>query len=172
MDDFREKVRTELRQRLTPRRAGSHTSILGAGSDDLASGRDHLRALAGSGLAVPSWPQQYGGLGASPEEVGIVRSELAAYDVPDLYPYLVGVELVGPTLIAHGRPEQCARWLPAIATGEEIWCQLFSEPDAGSDLAGLATRAARDGEEWVVHGQKVWTSRGSYAQFGLLLAAS
>jgi alkylation response protein AidB-like acyl-CoA dehydrogenase len=170
VDDFRAWVRAELIARLAPRRADAHTSVLGAGSDDLETGRAYLRALAGTGLAVASWPKEYGGLDASPEQVGVVRGELAAFAVPDLYPYLVGLELVGPTLIAHGRPGQCARWLPEVASGEEIWCQLFSEPGAGSDLAGLSTRATRDGDEWRVNGQKVWTSRGAYASFGLLLA--
>ena len=101
-----------------------------------------------------------------------MRRELGDFDVPDLYPYLVGLELIGPTLLAHGTPEQCARWLPSIATGEEIWCQLFSEPGAGSDLAGLSTRAHAEGDEWRVHGQKVWTSRGAYSKYGLLLARS
>jgi len=168
--DFRATVRETLAARLQPRlRGAAPTSVLGAGSDDLAAGRAYLGALAGTGLAVPMWPQEYGGMGASAEELGIVRAELGAFAVPDLYPYLVGLELVGPTLLAHATPEQCARWLPQVATGEEIWCQLFSEPGAGSDLAGLAARATRDGDEWVVHGQKVWTSRGAYAQWGLLL---
>jgi alkylation response protein AidB-like acyl-CoA dehydrogenase len=170
MDEFRERVRAELAARLSPRSAAARASVLGAGSDDLEAGRSYLQALAGSGLAVPSWPREYGGLDATPEQVGVVRAELASFAVPDLYPYLVGLELVGPTLIEHGRPEQCARWLPKIATGDDIWCQLFSEPGAGSDLAGLATRAARDGDDWIVNGQKVWTSRGAYSQFGLLLA--
>jgi len=170
VDDFRAWVRAELTARLSPRRAGARTSVLGAGSDDLEAGRAYLRALAGTGLAVASWPKEYGGLDASPEQVGAVRGELAGFAVPDLYPYLVGLELVGPTLLAHGRADQCARWLPEIASGEEIWCQLFSEPGAGSDLAGLSTRATRDGDEWRVNGQKVWTSRGAYASFGLLLA--
>ncbi len=170
MDEFREWVRAELTTRLAARVAGEFTTILGSGSDDLETGRRYLQALAGSGLAVPSWPREYGGLDATPDQVGVVRAELAAFAVPDLYPYLVGLELVGPTLIAHGRADQCARWLPKIATGEEIWCQLFSEPGAGSDLAGLATRSTRDGEQWTVNGQKVWTSRGSYAEWGLLLA--
>ncbi len=167
---FAERVRAELTARLAPRRASDHVSVLGAGNDDLDAGRAFLRALAGTGLAAPSWPKEYGGLGASPAEVAIVRRELAAFRVPDLYPYLVGLELVGPTLLAHGTTEQRARWLPNIASGAEIWCQLFSEPGAGSDLAGLATRAHAEGPEWRVTGQKVWTSRGAYSQYGLLLA--
>jgi alkylation response protein AidB-like acyl-CoA dehydrogenase len=170
MDDFRSWVRRELAARLAPRRDGARRSMLGAGSDDLEAGRRYLDVLAGSGLAVPMWPREYGGLGATPEQLGVVRAELAAFDVPDLYPYLVGVELVGPTLLAHGTPEQCARWLPKIATGEEIWCQLFSEPGAGSDLAGLAARVIARGDAWHARGQKVWTSRGAYSQWGLLLA--
>jgi acyl-CoA dehydrogenase len=170
-DEFRARVRAELTARLQPRRTDAHGTVLGAGADDLLSaGRAYLEALAGTGLAVPSWPNEYGGLGASPIEVGIVRAELAAFDVPDLYAYLVGLELVGPTVLAHGTPEQCARWLPKIATGEEVWCQLFSEPGAGSDLAGLSTRADQQGDMWGVRGQKVWTSRGAYARRGLLLA--
>jgi alkylation response protein AidB-like acyl-CoA dehydrogenase len=170
MDEFRAWVRAELSARLENRVPERRNSVLGAGNDDLEAGRRYLAALEGTGLAVPMWPKEYGGLGASPAQLAIVRAELAGFDVPDLYPYLVGLELVGPTLLAHGTPEQCASWLPKIATGEEIWCQLFSEPGAGSDLAGLSTRAVAAGDEWLVHGQKVWTSRGAYAQRGLLLA--
>jgi len=169
-DDLAAWVRGELAARLAPRPVDRPVSVLGAGNDDLDAGRRYLGALAGTGLAVPSWPKEYGGLGAAPAEVAIVRRELGEFDVPDLYPYLVGLELIGPTLLAHGTPEQCARWLPPIATGEEIWCQLFSEPGAGSDLAGLSTRAHAEGDDWRVHGQKVWTSRGAYSQWGLLLA--
>jgi len=170
MDEFRSWVRKELAARLAPRHPDAHTSVLGAGNDDLEAGRRYLGALAGTGLAVPAWPREYGGLDATAEQLGVVRAELAAFDVPDLYPYLVGLELVAPTLLAHGSQEQCARWLPKIGTGEEIWCQLFSEPGAGSDLAGLATRVARHGDAWQARGQKVWTSRGAYSQWGLLLA--
>jgi alkylation response protein AidB-like acyl-CoA dehydrogenase len=170
VDDFRARVRAELSARLAPRRPDAPVSVLGAGTDDLDAGRRYLGALAGTGLATPTWPEEYGGIAASAEQVGIIRAELAGFDVPDLYPYLVGVDLVAPTLLTHGTPEQRARWLPAIATGEEIWCQLFSEPGAGSDLAGLATRAACDGDEWQITGQKVWTSRGAYSRYGLLLA--
>jgi alkylation response protein AidB-like acyl-CoA dehydrogenase len=168
--DFGESVRAELSSRLSPRRGAEAVSVLGAGNDDLEAGRRYLDALEGSGLAIPSWPREYGGLDATPDDVAVIRRELADFAVPDLYPYLVGVELVGPTLLAHGSPEQCARWLPSIANGSEIWCQLFSEPGAGSDLAGLSTRAHADGEQWRVTGQKVWTSRGAYSRYGLLLA--
>ena len=170
MPDLAAHVREQLAARLAPRRAGETHSVLGAGNDDLDAGRRYLAALAGTGLAVPTWPREYGGLGATPADAGVIRAALSEFDVPDLYPYLVGIELVGPTLLAHGTPEQCARWLPKIANGEEVWCQLFSEPGAGSDLAGLSARATRDGDGWRIHGQKVWTSRGAYSQWGLLLA--
>ncbi len=169
-DEFRREVRAALTARLTPRHAGDTFTVLGAGSDDLEAGRTYLRALADGGWAVPTWPKEYGGLGATPAEAAIVVQELAPFDVPDLYPYVIGLAIAGPTLVAHATPEQCSRWLLAIRTGDEIWCQLFSEPDAGSDLASLATRAERDGDQWRVTGSKVWSSRAHYSQRGLLLA--
>ncbi len=168
-DDFRAGVRAALEARLTPG-GGNTLTVLGAGSDDLEAGRAYLRALSDGGWAVPTWPAEYGGLGATPAQAGVVAQELARFDVPDLYPYLIGLAIAGPTLVAHATHEQCSRWLPAIRTGDEIWCQLFSEPDAGSDLASLATRAERDGEQWRVTGSKVWTSRAHYSRRGLLLA--
>ena len=134
------------------------------------AGRAFLAALADGGLAVPTWPVERGGMGATPAQVGIVAAELARYDAPDLYPFLVGTALVGPVLMAHATVEQQERWLDPIRVGGEIWCQLFSEPDAGSDLAGLTTRAVRDGDTWRVTGAKVWSSRAHYADWGLLLA--
>ncbi len=149
---------------------GAPAVVMGAGNDDLEPGRAYLAALAESGLAVPTWPVEYGGLGATAEQSAAVGRELARYERPDLYPYGVGLSLVGPTLLTHGTPEQQARWLPPIRNGAEIWCQLFSEPDAGSDLAGLTTRAERDGDVWRITGSKVWSSRAHYARWGLLLA--
>jgi alkylation response protein AidB-like acyl-CoA dehydrogenase len=169
-DDFRARVREALDTRLTPHHGGDGFTVLGAGSDDLDAGRAYLRALADGGWAVPTWPEEYGGLGATPAQAAVVAQELARFQVPDLYPYVIGLAIAAPTLVTHATPEQCARWLPPIRTGDEIWCQLFSEPDAGSDLASLATRAERDGDQWRVTGSKVWSSRAHYSQRGLLLA--
>jgi alkylation response protein AidB-like acyl-CoA dehydrogenase len=169
---FRRDVRTALDSRLRPRRPDERTNVLGAGNEDLAEGHEYLCALADTGFAVALWPVEEGGLGATAAQAAIVQQELARYDAPDLYPYLVGLSLVGPVVLAFGTAAQRAQWLRAIRTGDEIWCQLFSEPDAGSDLANLSTRAERDGSTWVITGQKVWTSRGRYARRGLLLARS
>lgn len=155
---------------LPPRRPERPVTVLGAGADDLASGRAMLGGLAPDGWMVPTWPTEVGGRGLSLDAAGVIAAELARFDVPDLYPYLVGLHVVGPTLLALADTEQQTRWLPAIASGDEIWCQLFSEPGAGSDLAGVATRAERDGAGWRVEGQKVWSSRASYAARGFLLA--
>jgi alkylation response protein AidB-like acyl-CoA dehydrogenase len=170
LDDFRTGLRVALDERLTPRRADGAFTVLGAGSDDLDVGRSYLRALADGGWAVPTWPREYGGLGATPAQAAIVAQELGRFEVPDLYPYVIGLAIAGPTLVDHATSEQCERWLPPIRTGDEIWCQLFSEPDAGSDLASLATRAEHDGDGWRVTGSKVWSSRAHYAHRGLLLA--
>lgn len=144
-------------------------SRMGAGSDDIEVARGYLRALALGGWAVPSWPAEFGGRGASAEGTASVRAILGELPKPDLYPFQVGLDLVGPSLLVHGSEEQKRRWLRNIADGSEIWCQMFSEPSAGSDLANVATRARRDGRDWVLSGQKVWTSRGSYATWGMCL---
>ena len=165
-----EQVREALAPLLRRRAADEAVTILGAGSDDLEAGRAYLESLAPGGWAVPTWPAEYGGRGMSPADAGVVSRVLAGFEAPDLYPYLVGLHVVAPTLIALASPEQQARWLKPIASGAEIWCQLFSEPGAGSDLANVGTRAERDGDVWHVTGQKVWTSRGHYARWGFLLA--
>ncbi len=166
------ELRRSVADRIPRRRRGTAVSVLGAGLDDVAPGRAYLRVLADGGWAVPTWPGVLGGRGATPAEAATITRVLAGFEQPDLYPYLVGLNVVGPTVLAIAADEQRARWLPAIARGDEIWCQLFSEPGAGSDLAALATRAVRHGDEWTVTGQKVWTSRAHYARWGLLLARS
>jgi alkylation response protein AidB-like acyl-CoA dehydrogenase len=169
---FRARIHADLEARLQRRDDGAAWSVMGAGSDDLETGRKFLAALADGGYAVPSWPVEQGGMGATAEQAGIVAQELARFEAPDLYPFMIGVSLVGPTLMTHGNASQLGRWLSKIRSGEEIWCQLFSEPDAGSDLAGLTSRAERDGDMWRITGTKVWNSRAHYADWGLLLARS
>jgi alkylation response protein AidB-like acyl-CoA dehydrogenase len=168
--ELRARVRAFLGARLPPRRPSEHLQIMGAGSDDLETGRRFLATLAEGGMAVPRWPADLGGMGATADEAAIVAEELERVEGADLYPFMVGIGLVGPTLMEHGTADQLARWLPGIRSGDQIWCQLFSEPDAGSDLANLATRAERDGDEWRVSGSKVWSSRAHYSHWGLLLA--
>jgi alkylation response protein AidB-like acyl-CoA dehydrogenase len=143
-------------------------------TDDLAEsvawGRAWQAKLAAAGWVGINWPSDYGGRGASPVEVAIFNAEYARSGAPQLV-NRVGINLAGPTLLAHGTPDQCRRWLPAIVSAEEIWCQLFSEPGAGSDLSGLVTRAEPDADGgWRVTGQKVWTSYAQFARYGLCLA--
>jgi acyl-CoA dehydrogenase len=168
--ESRAGVRAELTRILGSRPPDPRLHFLGAGSDDLAEGRLFLGSLAAGGWMVPAWPEEHGGRSASPAQAAIVAQELSRFARPDLYPFMVGIGMVGPVVLAHGTAEQQRRWLPAIRSGAEIWCQLFSEPDAGSDLAALSSRAVRDGDSWRVTGSKVWSSRAHYARWGLLLA--
>jgi alkylation response protein AidB-like acyl-CoA dehydrogenase len=124
--------------------------------------------FADAGLVVPTWPREYGGLGVKTRVARAVDAELAPLNLGRLN--VLGLNLAGPTLMTWGTDEQKARFLPPIVRNEEVWCQLFSEPGAGSDLASLATRATRDGDEWVVTGQKVWSTWAHFSHFGMLLA--
>jgi len=124
--------------------------------------------LARAGFVAPHWPEPYG-LDADPVEQLIIDEELAAAGVSRPQ-NMIGIGWAGPTLLHAGTDEQQARYLPPLLSGEELWCQLFSEPGAGSDLASLTTRAEQDGDTWVVNGQKVWTSFAQFAQFGILIA--
>jgi alkylation response protein AidB-like acyl-CoA dehydrogenase len=131
-----------------------------------------LRERFDAGLAWISFPEGLGGLGAPRALQSIVDGEFAAAGAPDNTPIRIGIGLgmAGPTILRHGTDEQRRRYLRPLWTGEEVWCQLFSEPGAGSDLAALATRATRDGDDWIVNGQKVWTSMAHEARFAILLA--
>jgi len=121
-----------------------------------------------SGLVVPTWPVAYGGLDVEPAVARAIEDELRPFNLGRLNP--LGLNLAAPALFAHGNEEQRRRFLPPIVRNEQVWCQLFSEPGAGSDLASLATRAERDGDGWRITGQKVWTTWAHLADMGVLLA--
>src|SRR5207253_3247820 len=125
--------------------------------------------LGTAGWAAPTWPAEWYGKGLSREEGVRVQRTIGEFGALGA-PGGLGLLLAGPTIVTHGTDEQRERYLRDIVTGRKAWCQLFSEPGAGSDLAGLQTRAVQDGEEWIVNGQKVWTSGGQVADLGMLIA--
>lgn len=134
-----------------------------------AARKDWHRRLYEAGYLGMGWPREFGGRDARPMEQAIVGEEMARVNAPAPLNGL-GIGIVGPTIIHHGTAAQKQRFIPKILNAEEIWCQLYSEPNAGSDLASLRTRAERIGDEYIVNGQKVWTSGGVGADWGLLLA--
>lgn len=136
---------------------------------DLEGSRQVQRALAAAGLAGLTWPQEYGGQGLGTEEQLVWAELVADYVVPTAV-FGIAHGMVGPTLLELGTPEQKQRYLPPMLTGDEIWCQLFSEPSGGSDVASLRTRATRTAGGWVLDGQKVWTSGAHHSDFGVVLA--
>ncbi len=131
--------------------------------------RDFQRRLADGGWAAVHWPREYGGRGATLTESAIFFEELGRCGAP-LPANVLGLLLAGPTIMTWGTEQQKDRYLSPILTADEIWCQGFSEPDAGSDLASLKTRAVQDGEEWTITGQKVWTSAAQYSKWCMLVA--
>jgi alkylation response protein AidB-like acyl-CoA dehydrogenase len=141
----------------------------------LAEGRkkveynDWCHRLGEAGYATPSWPKEYGGAGLDPEGVRTVMEELERYKVPRSF-NVIGLGMGGPTIMQWGSEEMKRTLLPPLAQHRDIWCQLFSEPSAGSDVATLGTRAVRDGDEWIINGQKVWTTMAHMAKWGMLVA--
>ena len=121
-----------------------------------------------AGWACIGWAPEFGGRGASAIEEVIWRQEESQYDLPASF-FLIGQGMIGPTLMAWASDEDKARFLPPLASGEQVWCQLFSEPAGGSDLAALRTRAERDGDDWVINGQKIWTSGAHYSDYGVIV---
>jgi alkylation response protein AidB-like acyl-CoA dehydrogenase len=169
-EEFRQRVRRWLAEHL----AGRFAALRGAGGP----GREHEahaerlawnRQLAAAGWTCLGWPAEHGGHDATLVQQVIFYEEYAQSGAPARVGYM-GEELLGPTLIAFGTPEQQRRFLPAIAAVEELWCQGYSEPGAGSDLAAVATTAVPDGSQWVITGQKVWTSLAQEADWCFVLA--
>src|SRR3954471_4343408 len=140
-------------------------------ADEVAFGREWQAQLASGRWGGVGRAREGGGGGAGPVGHYIVTEELARARAPELVGR-IGVNLVGPTLLARGTPEQQARWLPNILRAEELWCQLFSEPNAGSDLSSLSTRATKVDGGWRLNGQKVWTSYAQFADWGVCLAST
>ncbi|MER6616179.1 acyl-CoA dehydrogenase family protein [Streptomyces xantholiticus] len=169
-----EEFRAELRDWLSANLTGEFAGLRGRGGP----GREHEafagrlaweRHMAAAGWACIGWPEEYGGRGATLEEQVAFHEEYALADAPARVGH-IGEQLLGPTLIAFGTPELRQRFLPPIVTARELWCQGYSEPDAGSDLGGVRTRAERHGEEWVVTGQKIWTSLAHESDWCFLVA--
>ena len=148
-DEFREKRHMTFQEKVAVRRAWQ-------------------KKLFEAGWIGIGWPKEYGGRGASLMQEAIYNEEMARAQAPATA-NVIGLNMVGPTILAVGTPQQKARYLPKILSGEEIWCQGFSEPNAGSDVASLQTRAVREGDHFVVTGQKVWTSYGYVADLCILL---
>ena len=167
---FRAEARAFLEQDHV-RELARHAAL--RGEEDQAEWAERAKKwqafLSDAGWACITWPEEHGGRGGTPAQAAIFAEECARIG-GSVNAFAVGIAMAGPTIIAHGTEAQRARFLPPLARGDEVWCQLFSEPGAGSDLAGLSTRAVRDGDEWVVNGQKVWTSGAHYSDWGILLA--
>ena len=163
---FRDEFRAWLKANVPPPWKGAVTSE--NHSEHVAYLRKWQRTLFEGGWAGISWPKQFGGRGATLMQQAIFQEELALADAPHLIG-TIGLSLVGPTIIALGSAEQKQRYLPPILSGDEIWCQGFSEPNAGSDLASVGAKAVRDGDDFIVNGQKIWTSFADIANYVLLL---
>ena len=139
------------------------------GMGPMEQGKYWQKKKAEAGWACIRWPEEYGGRGASAIQQVILNQEESKFDTPNTGMFGIGQGRAAPTVMAWATEEQKERYLPKLASGEEIWCQLFSEPAGGSDLAALRTKAERDGDEWVINGQKIWTSGAQYSDWGILV---
>ena len=139
-----------------------------ANIDFLQSAKDWQKKKYDAGWAMLHWPREYGGIAASAIERIIWSEEESKFDVPRGI-FEIGLGMCGPVMMEYASEEQKARYLPPMAEGKEIWCQLFSEPSAGSDVAGLRSKAVQDGDNWIINGQKVWTSGAHFCDYGILV---
>jgi alkylation response protein AidB-like acyl-CoA dehydrogenase len=164
---FRDEVRVFLREQLPADIGQRIKNGLSIRADDY---RRWQTILHRRGWGAPTWPKQFGGTGWTPVQLHIFDEESAAAGAPRTIPF--GLKMVGPVIMAFGNPTQQQRWLPRIVSGEDWWCQGYSEPGAGSDLASLKTRAERQGDHYVVNGQKTWNTLGQYADWIFCLVRS
>lgn len=170
--EFRAQARRWLEANAAPRATlGSEYESLGerVGEAELAEAKAWQKKKADAGWACIHWPRAYGGRDATPIESVIWTQEESKFRTPPNI-YLIGHGMAGPTLMIHGTAEQQQRWLPGMLSGEEVWCQLFSEPGAGSDLGGLRTSVVREGDYWVANGQKIWTTGAQFCDWGIMVA--
>ena len=170
---FRERARAWLAENATPRRVvaeDDETRAHAPAETDLVTRvKEFQPRLHDAGFAGITWPSEYGGQGFTNREQQIFNEEAAGYELPSGV-LTIGLGMCGPTILSHGTERQKQRYIRPMLRAEEIWCQMFSEPGAGSDVAGLQSRAVRDGDEWVLNGQKVWTSGAHYCDFGIVIA--
>lgn len=136
--------------------------------DHIAAAKLWQKRKYDAGWACIRWPKEHGGRGATAIEQVIFGQEESKFATPDAI-FAIGHGMCAPTMMSWATEEQCERYLPKLASGEEIWCQLFSEPAGGSDLAALRTRAEKDGDDWIINGQKTWTSGAHYSDFGVIV---
>ena len=162
--EVREFIETEAPK--TERGMSGEEALLG----NWERNQQWFKKLADRGWIAPAWPKEYGGAGLTTMEQFILNEELALNRVPRPLHLIIGLGMAGPTVIVHGTEEQKKTYLPGILAGQDIWCQGYSEPGAGSDLASLQTRAARDGDDYVINGQKIWTTLAHMAKKMIMLA--
>jgi len=171
---FRAKARAWLEANTKPRDPDENLpNPLGEREDDaaVAAAKAWQAVKFDAGWAVLTWPKEHGGQGLGRMENVIWNQEETKFDTPPNI-YTIGHGMLGPTIMAHGSDAQKKRYLREMARGQEVWCQLFSEPDAGSDLAGLRTSATRDGDEWILNGQKIWSTGAQFSDWGMIVTRS
>ena len=169
---FRKDARAWLEKNAEPKRGAFETWDSRYGEKEgLTGAKDYQRRKAEAGFAGINWPREYGGRAGTPIEQVIWAQEEGEYIAPRGY-FEIGLGMIMPTLFTYATEEQKRRYAPKALRGAEIWCQLFSEPAAGSDLAGLRTRAVKDGTDWVINGQKIWTSGAHRADYGVVVTRS
>jgi len=171
---FRAEARAFLEQHLEPKPSSASSRMGGEdlNAESVAAAQAWQKTKSEQGWACLTWPSEYGGRGATPIQNLIWQQEEAKFEAPNPFVFSIGIGMCGPTILAHGTPEQKAQWIPDLVSGEKIWCQLFSEPAAGSDLAGLRMSAVPDGDEWVLNGQKIWTSGAQWCEWGVIVTRS